>query len=212
MFPRVESVWKRVCELIPERADATMKPYIFVDFADPAKRSAEDLGGALRLLTQMQDKANVVLGLNLSEGTQVRNVLDLGDFGEDPGDVQARLSIEKTCSLIRQKLQITGVVVHPREAAAAAFAPGSQAGHGSSHQEETIIRFAGPFIGTPKLSTGAGDNFNAGFCLGLLAGLSIEQCLCTGVGTSGFYVRNARSPKLTELIDFCRELPPPEVV
>ncbi|MEM7577413.1 MAG: PfkB family carbohydrate kinase [Planctomycetota bacterium] len=212
MFPRVESLWKRVCELIPEYADATMKPYVFVDFADPAKRDETDLAGALKLLTQMQSKANVVLGLNLSEGTQVRKVLGLGDFGDDPGDLKARLAIETTCSLIRQKLNLTGVIVHPREAAAAAFAPGSKAGHGSSHQEETIARFAGPFVETPKLSTGAGDNFNAGFCLGLLAGLPLEQCLCTGVGTSGFYVRNARSPKLSELVAFCRELPPPEVV
>ncbi|MEM8495215.1 MAG: hypothetical protein AAF663_07490, partial [Planctomycetota bacterium] len=215
MFPRVESVWKRVCELIPEYADATMKPYIFVDFADPAKRDEEDLAGALQLLTQMQSKANVVLGLNLSEGTQVRKVLGLGDFGDDPGDLQARLNIEKSCSLIRGKLGITGVVVHPREAAAGAFDPAITAnahGHGSSHQEESVARFAGPFVEAPKLSTGAGDNFNAGFCLGLLAGLPLEQCLCTGVGTSGFYVRNARSPKLPELIAFCRELPPPEVV
>ncbi len=209
MFPRVESLWKRVCELIPHHPDTTKKPYVFVDFADPAKRSEEDLAGALKLLTQMQAKANVVLGLNLSEATQVRKVLGLGDFGSDPGDVQARLSIVESCSKIRQKLHITGVIVHPREAAAAAFGVPDAS---SPHQEETTARFAGPFVGTPRLSTGAGDNFNAGFCLGLLAGLPIEQCLCTGVGTSGFYVRNARSPKLPELVDFCRDLPSPEVV
>ncbi len=203
MLPNVESVWRRVTELIPEYADETMRPIVFVDFADPAKRTDDDLRGALTLLSEMQSKANVVLGLNLSESNQVRNVLGMKTFGDDPGDEQARAAIEDTASAIRAKLGLTGCVVHPREAAAACLKRGDV---------ETVGRFAGPYVAVPKLSTGAGDNFNAGFCLGLLAGLDVEGALCTGVSTSGFYVRNARSPKLTELADFCDQLPPPEVV
>ncbi len=201
MLPNVESVWRRVVELIPERADKSMQPVVFVDFADPAKRTDTDLKGALALLSEMQAKANVVLGLNLSEATQVRTVLALGGFGDDPGDAQARAAIEESASKIRQALGLTAVVVHPREAAAAAVDRG---------EGEVVARFAGPFVARPKLSTGAGDNFNAGFCLGLLAGLDPVGCLCTGVATSGFYVRNARSPKLNELADFCDHLPAPE--
>ena len=71
-------------------------------------------------------------------------------------------------------------------------------------------RFQGPFVKKPKLSTGAGDNFNAGFCLGLLAGLPVTQAVCTGTAASGFYVRNARSATLAEMIDFCADMPPAE--
>lgn len=57
----------------------------------------------------------------------------------------------------------------------------------------------------PKLTTGAGDNFNAGFVLGLMLGLSPDQALLTGMSTSGFYVRNAGSPKFEELIQFIED-------
>ena len=60
----------------------------------------------------------------------------------------------------------------------------------------------GPYTSNPRLTTGAGDNFNAGFCLGQLLGLAPQQCLVTGTGTSGFYVRNMRSPRFSELMDF----------
>ena len=60
----------------------------------------------------------------------------------------------------------------------------------------------GPFIAKPKITTGAGDHFNAGFCLGCLLGLDNELSLLCGVSTSGFYVRTAESPSLEKLIHF----------
>jgi sugar/nucleoside kinase (ribokinase family) len=62
----------------------------------------------------------------------------------------------------------------------------------------------------PKISTGAGDHFNAGFCLGLVLGFSLPESLCVGVATSGYYVRTAQSPTATELADFIAELPAPQ--
>jgi sugar/nucleoside kinase (ribokinase family) len=62
----------------------------------------------------------------------------------------------------------------------------------------------------PKISTGAGDHFNAGFCLGRVLGLSLEESLCTGVGTSGYYVRTAISPTAAQLAEFIANLPAPE--
>ena len=49
----------------------------------------------------------------------------------------------------------------------------------------------------------------AGF-LGRLAGLSLEESLCTDTASSGYYVRNAASPTLEELADFLDALPAPE--
>jgi len=77
--------------------------------------------------------------------------------------------------------------------------------------EATSARFAGPFVQQPKISTGAGDHFNAGFCLGNLLGFSLEESLCTGVATSGYYVRTAESPSASQLAEFVAKLPPPQV-
>ena len=113
----------------------------------------------------------------------------------------AEAVIEATAVALRDALGVYAVVVHPRSGAAAAMLTTSGV---------TAAHFAGPLVKKPKLSTGAGDNFNAGFCLGLIAGLSLDQSLCTGTATSGYYVRNAASPSLDQLVEFCRNLPDPE--
>src|SRR5262249_3298376 len=56
-------------------------------------------------------------------------------------------------------------------------------------------------------TTGAGDHFNSGFCLGKLLGFSTEQCLQTGVTTSGFYVRTGQSPVIADLAGMLRNWP-----
>jgi sugar/nucleoside kinase (ribokinase family) len=89
------------------------------------------------------------------------------------------------------------VVIHPRRGAAAAT-------------EHHSAKFAGPFVQQPKISTGAGDHFNAGFCLGDVLGLSLEGSLCAGCATSGHYVRTAQSPTILQLADFIATLPPPQ--
>jgi hypothetical protein len=193
MLPQIESVYSAIDAMLAED-DSGVRKIIFADLADPAKRTPASIRGVFELFSKMQKNADMVLGLNLSESTQALEVLSLAV----PDDPEAE--IESTAATIREKLGIAGCVVHPRKGAAAAL---------KLDGELSCASFDGPFVEKPKLSTGAGDNFNAGFCLGLLAGLPVEQCLCTGVGTSGFYVRNARSPKLGELIEFCDELPPP---
>ena len=194
MLPRIETVYEAIHQMLGAD-DAGPRKLVFVDLADPAKRTPTDIAGVFRLLSTMQANADVVLGLNLSESTQALEVLGL----DVPADPEA--AIEATAGRIRRELSITGCVVHPRKGAAAEMEVDGQT---------RSATFQGPFVAKPKLSTGAGDNFNAGFCLGLLADLPIAQCLCTGVGTSGFYVRNARSPQLAELAAFCDDLPPAE--
>jgi sugar/nucleoside kinase (ribokinase family) len=121
-------------------------------------------------------------------------------LGIDPS-TNPEAAIESLARSIREKLKLHGVVIHPRSCAAAAIAEGSTV---------SSAKFAGPFVAEPKLSTGAGDEFNAGFSLARLAGLSVEQALACGTGASGYYVRNAGSPTLEQLADFLDELPPPQ--
>lgn len=200
MLPQLETIWQTMIQESLPRAERKLeggqpKELIFVDLADPEKRTAQDLLRALAMCGKLNEHARLVLGLNLKESNQVASVLGIAL----PGDTEP--VIEATARAIREKLGLFGVVIHPRKGAAAAI---------RLNGAVASATFAGPFVAKPKLSTGAGDNFNAGFCLGLLAGLPVEQCLCTGTGTSGYYVRNAQSPTLTELAAFCDELPPPQ--
>jgi sugar/nucleoside kinase (ribokinase family) len=66
---------------------------------------------------------------------------------------------------------------------------------------------AGPNVPTPLITTGAGDHFNSGFCLGQLLGLESAACVLLGVATSGYYVGTARTPTRSDLAGFLRQWP-----
>ena len=76
--------------------------------------------------------------------------------------------------------------------------------------EGQTAQFAGPFVQEPRISTGAGDHFNAGFCLAQVLGMNLEESLCVGVSTSGYYVRTAESPSAIQLSEFIANLPAPQ--
>jgi len=161
--------------------------WLFFDLADPAKRSREDLLAALTQVAKFEKHFRVILGLNLGEARQVCAVLGLPELEETYG------TVTHAASQVRAALKIDTVVIHPTQFAAAADAEGS-------------THVVGPYTAKPKISTGAGDHFNAGFCLGRLAGLDLAGSLQTGVATSGFYVQRAKSPTVPELARFIRTL------
>jgi hypothetical protein len=190
MLSNMSDIWSKLqTEILPHcpKADRTF----FIDLADPEKRTVTDISDALIILGRFQSFVKVILGLNLKESDQIAIALGISV----PADSEPM--IEQTAKSIQQKLGISCVVIHPRKGAAAATA-------------EESARFAGPFVEKPKISTGAGDHFNAGFCLGRILGLSLEESLCSGVGTSGYYVRTAQSPTGKQLGEFIAELPPPQ--
>jgi sugar/nucleoside kinase (ribokinase family) len=190
MLPHMSRVWAQMLDqVIPniERHDS----YVFIDLADPEKRTHDDILDALKLLTRFQDQVDVILGLNLKEAVEIADVLGIAP-GENP-----QAAIEDIASAIRLKLNLACVVVHPRRSAAAAT-------------ETEVASFAGPFVQHPKISTGAGDHFNAGFCLGRVLGFGLRESLCTGCATSGYYVRSGESPSAIELSEFIAHLPAPQ--
>jgi hypothetical protein len=42
--------------------------------------------------------------------------------------------------------------------------------------------------------------------------MKVEECLCAGVATSGYYVRTAQSPTGSQLAEFVAKLPEPQAV
>jgi len=194
MLPHMGEIWREMIAAgVPNRTGR--RRTFFVDLADPEKRSPEDIRDAVGLLTRFQEQVDVVLGLNLKESERVMSVLGVPAAGS--GDEASLSAIEEAARALRNKANISCVVIHPRAGAAAATAQAS-------------AQFAGPFVKEPKISTGAGDHFNAGFCLGWVLGMGLEESLCTGTATSGYYVRTTQSPSITQLAEFVAQLPPPQ--
>ena len=157
----LKSILAEIVPTLPLRADGS-KRWIFFDLADPAKRTRDDIAELLGVLIEFQKHFRVVLGLNFQESRQVGAVLGLPEPGDGFDDVAAH------AASIQARLGLETVVVHPTHFAAAADA------HGTAS-------LAGPFTPRPLITTGAGDHFNAGFCLGRLLGGDLEESHCCSV-------------------------------
>ena len=183
MLPYMTNIWKEL-----NKAFASLKPErnfpVFIDLADFEKREADDCLEAIEIMKEMNKHAIVTLGLNLSEGQQMGELLNY--TGSDDEDMD---SVKALASFIQKETGLEAISVHPRDFAVAADSNGTYGAYG-------------PYTDKPKISTGAGDHFNAGYFCGTLIGLNQEQALTLGVLNSGFYVRTAISGSLDDLHNF----------
>ncbi|MBC8060508.1 MAG: hypothetical protein H7Y18_07565 [Clostridiaceae bacterium] len=165
-------------ELMPEH-NANKDQILFFDLADVSERTTEDICEALALINEFAKHYKVILGLNENETILLYKALypekEIGDW----------ISIGQ---FIYDNLDIDALVVHTLTNSMAWEKKGTS-------QVESL------FVKKPKLSTGGGDNFNAGLCFGQLIGLDFEGSLYCANGTSGYYVRNAESPTIDNLIE-----------
>ncbi|MCX7920523.1 MAG: hypothetical protein N3B21_00650 [Clostridia bacterium] len=189
MLPYMSDIWRGLLdEVFPHLNPTDEKKYVFFDLADPEKRTKEDITDALNLIRSFSTHFQVILGLNLKEAVEIAIVL--GFEGYDINDTK-NIDLQKLVTQVADKLDIYCLVVHPTIEAATVI--------GGSY-----YHVQGPYTPKPKLTTGAGDNFNAGFCLGQILNLSPQQSLLLGVATSGYYVRNAKSPAFSDVIEFLK--------
>ena len=181
MLPAMNTIWEKALETL-ERTGASGR--FFFDLADPEKHDDEALAACCRLLARFQSFGPTILGLNEKEALRVADVFGYNGRGHGRDNVRA------VAEHISRQLPLETVVVHPRAYAVVAS------------QGALTADVDGPFTDSPLISTGAGDHFNAGFCLGKLLGLSDDEAATAAVGTSGYYVRHAASPTLPQLAEF----------
>ena len=181
MVHHMSEIWEHMLsEVCPRRRKRAAKPTLFFDLADPEKREAGDILRALELIGRFNAYYKTVLGLNEKEALEIAEILGMPDRGTD---------LEALARYLFSHMCVDTLVVHPVKSSCMVTKDG-------------YCEARGPYCECPKLTTGAGDNFNAGFVFGAIAGLSMEQMLCMGMATSGYYVRNATSPNLRQLIGF----------
>lgn len=180
----VMSIWEGIIREVFPLMKRTDKAEMFFDLSDPAKRTAEDILDALRCIRVYKEKFHVGMGFNEKESYEIVELH--GKKKEDFG------SILEVAEFLKEQLDLAYVVVHPVKCAC-----------GASDTETALVD--GPYCAQPKLTTGAGDNFNAGFILGHMMGFNMEESLTMGTANSGFYVRNARSANYQELCEFVQQ-------
>jgi len=181
MIPNLTSVFECIADVLKGRE----KRMLFFDLCDPAKRPKEDLKAALGVMTRIQNDSgqHVILGLNEKESDEVCQALGIESGNFDYDGMMAR------AKCIREALNIEEVVIHPVK-----FAAVSSATEGEAYT-------VGPVSKSPKITTGAGDHFNGGYCYGRMLGVAPKHAIVSGVATSGYYVRNAHGPSQKDLLD-----------
>ena len=177
----VMSIWEGVIREVFPLMKRQDKAQMFFDLSDPAKRTPEDIMDAIECIRRYQEKFRVGMGFNEKESYEIVEL-----FGGKKEDFD---SIVKVAEFLKEQLGISYVVIHPVKCAC-----------GVTESEKALVE--GPYCENPKLTTGAGDNFNAGFTLGMMMGFDLEEALTMGTANSGFYVRNARSANYQELCNF----------
>ena len=187
MLTYMSDIWSAVLkEICPEIKGPRRK--LFIDLADPEKRTNDDILRALELIAGFQKYFDVILGLNEKESHEIGKNLGLQTNDHSPEGLQ------KLCREIHLRVRVDTIIVHPTASALASGPDG-------------LALVEGPFTPKPKITTGAGDHFNSGFCLGKLLGFPTERCLLSGVTTSGYYVRTGQSPSIADLADMLRNWP-----
>ncbi len=176
MLPMTNDLWEHILIHVAPKL-SSKKRYMFVDLADPAKRTDQDLKKALNLLEGLNKYFSVVIGLNHSEALRIAQLKS-----SKP---------EKLIQTLYKKLKVHTVVLHNSKFS---FAKDST----------SLVSYPPFYTPNPKTTTGAGDNFNAGFCHGLLQGKSLQETLEIANATAGFFVRNGTSPNIEELAIFFR--------
>ena len=125
----------------------------------------------------------MTLSLNKNEARHIYRVL----YNKDPVDDLAFLG-----ERIFEKLKIDILLLHrPKEAFA--------------FNDEGKFTCKSFFIKNPMMSTGAGDNFNAGFCAAQLLKLDLESSLIFANSVAGFYIKTGISPQLPDVVKFLEE-------
>ena len=183
MIMSMSDMWEHILEDILPHVKMRYRTKLFVDLADPSKRTRTDILHAIHLLEQFNTYFEVVLGINKKEAKILYSILIKN---KEPDD------ITKLVEGLMKKIRISKIVVHT--AANACASDGTD-----------LWQMKCPVCAVPKQTTGAGDNFNAGYMFGEISGLSTKDALVLGIANAGYYVRNAKSATQSEVQRFLVE-------
>lgn len=174
-----QGLLKDVFKAIDMPADKLLS---FFDLADFSKKSNRSIKEVISLLKEFTLYTKVILGLNRNEAKLIYKVL----YNKPPGNDLGQLGQH-----IFKKLSIQTLVLHSSKESVALDKTGTF----------TSKSF---FIKAPVISTGAGDNFNAGFCAGQLMQLGLQPSIIFANAVAGIYMQTGTSPALKDVVNFLK--------
>jgi len=178
------NVWEGLLDDVFAEDQNNIQRQFFFDLSDCSKRSQEAISLAIKLIKQFGKHGEVTLSLNRNEAGILHKTLTKGN---ESADLQA------TGDGLFKFLGVNILIIHTSKTSLAWDKNGSY-----HHQPAFIVE--------PKISTGAGDNFNAGFCMAQMLGLDAELSLMMANMTANCYINSGKSPDITSLSLYISEL------
>jgi hypothetical protein len=175
-------IWNGILdEIIPKIEFKGSKPFFFTDFSDCSRKSKTEIRTALDLLGRFRNYFKVNLSLNQNEAAFIAKALDMPVHIADNEFIKA---LYKLCN--------SDVLIIHRVKDALAF-------------DGLIFEKCDTFYcKEPRILTGGGDNFNAGYCYSLFKDFNLFQSLLVANAVSGSYVKTGISPDVDTLIEFLK--------
>lgn len=171
----LKGLYEEILILLIEKG---MEKDLFLDLADPSARSGEDLEELFRLVREISAVHRITMGMNENEAAQIGKKF----CGEDA-------ALEEAGEAMRAGLGLYQLVIHTNRMA-------------YGFREGEVRMFSGMHVEHPIQTTGAGDHFNAGFCLGMLEGRSLQESLVLGQAMASFYVGTGKTADREGLVDY----------
>lgn len=150
--------------------------FAFFDLCDCSRRTDDEIDAVLFLIGRFSQKRTTIISVNENEAHVIANrILNCACDS---------VMIGKT---LRERYHIDEVLVHTiRDSLLVS--------------EQGMTLKPTDFVECPKISTGAGDNFNAAFCFGTVMGLDDEERVAFANRFANFYISHGYSPVLDEII------------
>jgi hypothetical protein len=176
-------IWEGVLtEILPSVMPAGSESFFFTDFSDCSRKSEYDIQSAIKLLGRFREYFRVIISLNQNESDLISKALGV------PGQKTDEEFVKKLFGIINADV----LVIH-RTRDALAY-------DGAVYEKCDTF-----FCTEPKILTGGGDNFNAGYCYSLLNGFNLFQSLLVANAVSGSYVKTGISPDAEQLKMFLEQ-------
>lgn len=149
----------------------------FFDLGDPSTKTPYEIDDILDLISSFSFYGQVTLGLNKMEALAIWSTLT--------GVSQAG-PVEEAGKFIHYAMDIDRLMIHLPDRTVV-------------FQKRDTIELRGRVVSRPRIQTHCGDHLNAGYILGLIHHLSLEESMILGMAASGSYIEEGRSTTLAEI-------------
>ena len=180
LLPAFSEILENICENLP--SDGKQRRFFF-DFADFRKKDATSLNEILQDLKRRNEKYPMMLSVNEHEGAALFKL-----YGETLDD--KKRPVQEKAGIVREQIGIDELIIHAPNYAVAV-----------SSKEDSALA-ASVFCEKPIRTAGGGDTFNGGYIAARLAGLEMHESLHVANAAVGYFLRNAKFPKIEDLMFF----------